>query len=130
MTCKNKLEGSCKIYPSYEECPVDCPNYGIEERNYDKLLKAGNSAQLEKLKQNEHKAGLENLELKYMYKRLRQETRELWKELYWFPFLRTIGCRLLSNYLYHKWVRNEAADIANFAHMIIYKCDQELKKAF
>ena len=29
MICKNKIEGTCKIYPSYEECPVDCPNYAV-----------------------------------------------------------------------------------------------------
>lgn len=29
--CKYKMEGVCKIYPSYEECPVDCPNYSTEK---------------------------------------------------------------------------------------------------
>lgn len=31
MACKNKVEGACKIYPSYEECPVDCPNRAVED---------------------------------------------------------------------------------------------------
>ncbi len=84
------------------------------KRNYRKLLRAGRKAQLEKLKQNPHKRGFEEITLEYGYRRLLEEAQELDAELH--------GSVRLS------WedIRNESADIMNFANMIIYKCDKML----
>jgi len=54
--------------------------------------------------------------LHYAERRLNEESRELFLEL----FGRIDG-------IYDpKKVRLEAADVANFAHMIIYQCDKEI----
>jgi phosphotransacetylase len=85
------------------------------KRDYEKLLESGNKAQLEKLLLNEHKRGFENIDLNYASDRIEEELDELWVEIQ------------MKNKDFSA-IRKEAADIANFAHMIIYKCDQELKK--
>ncbi len=93
-------------------------------RDYDELLKSGNNAQLEKLKENEHKRGFEDIGLYYAFKRLDEEYEELKCELYDFS---SFG-RIHKNTFDFSAIRKEAADIANFAHMIILKCDQELER--
>ncbi len=85
-------------------------------RDYSKLLDAGNAAQLEKLLQNEHKRDFENIDLYYALGRLHNEWEELADEL-------------LLNDLDYKAIRHEAADIANFAHMVVLKCDKEICKS-
>lgn len=85
------------------------------ERNYEKLLESGNKAQLEKLLLNEHKKGFEDIDLDYAMNRIYQEIEELHEAH-------------LFNDKDFSAIKKEAADIANFAHMIIYKCDQELNK--
>ncbi len=75
-------------------------------RDYDKLLKAGNAAQLEKLKENEHKQGWDDMNIDYAVDRIVEEVEELIRE-------RDVQC-----------IRREAADIANFCHMIILRCDR------
>ncbi len=85
------------------------------KRDYDKLLESGNKAQLEKLLLNEHKRGFENINLDYAINRIYQEIEELHEAH-------------LFNDVDFSSIRKEAADIANFAHMIIFKCDQELNK--
>ena len=97
------------------------------KKDYDELINAGVKAQLERLEQNEHKEGFDNIELKYAYKRIKQETRELWKELYFKPFLLMISAIFPRCYTDYRSVRGEFADIANFAHMGIYKCDEEIE---
>lgn len=87
-------------------------------REYDELLNSGNAAQVEKLKMNKHKRGFENIDIGYAEKRLNEECRELYLEIYG---------RIDGEFKTEK-VRHEAADIANFAHMIIFKCDQLLKE--
>ncbi len=84
-------------------------------RDYDKLLKSGNNAQLEKLKENEHKKGFDDIDIDYSFRRLHDELRELFSEL-------------AEDVIDYTKVRKEAADIANFAHMIIFKCDQVLDR--
>jgi len=83
-------------------------------RDYKTLLKAGKAAQVEKLDENPDKPGFDNIDLDWAYKRLKDETHELKVELY--------GVKIRD----HESIRKEAADIANFATMIIYKCDQLL----
>lgn len=84
--------------------------------NYEKLFKAGNAAQLEKLKENDHKSGFMNVDLWFAFNALSKERDELL-------------IALLTNHTKYKLknVRCEAADIANFAHMIILQCDKRLE---
>ncbi len=80
-------------------------------RDYNKLLHAGNRAQVEKLIENSHKAGWDNIGIDYAINRIEDEVRELHT---------AIDKRDV------KEIRREAADIANFAHMIILTCDRIL----
>ncbi len=84
-------------------------------RDYDKLLQAGNKAQLEKLEINSHKSGFNNIDLEYTLKRIKEETGELFIEL----------CKPEWDY---EAIRHEFADIANFAHMGILAVDKMLNK--
>ena len=91
------------------------------KRNYEELFQAGNKAQLEKLHENEHKDGFDNIDIDYAYIRLEVEMDELLKELLLFPSSKD------RKKAYEK-IRHEAADIANYAYMIILKCDKEIAK--
>jgi hypothetical protein len=69
-----------------------------------------------KLQLNDHKGGWEDCSIDYLIKRLRQETTEL---------LAVAGdrdARCLTNEEAER-VRDEAADVANFAMMIADVCD-------
>jgi hypothetical protein len=81
-------------------------------RNYEKLIESGNKAQMEKLRENEHKRGFDNLDVRYSNRRIKEEQQELDHAI-------AIGDL--------EAIRREAADIANFAHMIIYRCDSILE---
>jgi len=83
------------------------------KRDYDGLIRAGVQAQIEKLNMNEHKRGFDDVDPWYAYTRIRDELHELEYEVHEKDFYK---------------MRKEAADIANFAHMIIYRCNQELNK--
>jgi hypothetical protein len=85
-------------------------------RDYDGLIKAGVKAQIEKLNLNKHKKSFDKVTLSYAYRRLKDEMEELRIAL---------ASRPISNKRYED-IRKEFADIANFAHMGIYHCDQEL----
>ena len=85
-----------------------------ENMDYYNLLNDGNIAQLEKLRANEHKKGFEDIDIMYAFRRLIDEVEELDNEID-------------SNNNDFSKIRKEAADIANFCHMIILKCDEELK---
>lgn len=81
-------------------------------RDYDGLLKSGNRAQMEKLQQNGHKRGFDDIDIPYAKERILEEWSELAKAI-------NEGQPLEE-------VRSEAADVANFAHMIIYVCDRKI----
>jgi hypothetical protein len=84
-----------------------------EKRNYTALIESANKAMLEKLKENEHKNGWDGIDIGYTTKRIFDEYLELCKE---------VGIRNTRE------IRREAADVANFAAMIIYQCDKKLKE--
>jgi hypothetical protein len=97
-------------------------------RDYTKLLEAGNKAQLEKLKQNGHKKGFNDINLEYATRRIEDEYQELSEEIWIITHdEQCINYWHKDNKDYKK-IRMEAADIANFAHMIILKCDKELEQ--
>ena len=77
------------------------------------LLEAGNKAQLEKLKENDHKKGFDSLDLPYIFKRITDEKNELCNEL-------------VNEPIDYKATRKEFADIANFCHMGILECDKHI----
>ena len=87
------------------------------KRDYKALLAAGNKAQLEKLTSNGFKKGFNDLQcedLNSLYQNLISEVVELREEYN------------VAKYDFTK-IRHEAADIANFAHMIILATDKELE---
>jgi len=91
-------------------------------RKYRKLLKAGNKAQLEKLKMNKHKDDFDNLDIYYVFKRMEEELEELRNELF-----TKDGHRKPYYRIEFLKARHEFSDNANFAHMGILTCDKELK---
>lgn len=84
-----------------------------EKRDYNGLFDAVFPAMLEKLKENEHKCGWDNIEPEYALGRIFDEYLEL-KD--------AIPKGDMEE------IRREAADVANFAAMIIYQCDKELEE--
>ena len=72
---------------------------------------------MEKLLENQHKTGFENVSVAEGFFLLRDEVNELDVEI----FAPGKPCD------YEK-VRREAADVANFASMIILRCVQEMEK--
>lgn len=82
-------------------------------RDYDSLFEAGTAAQLEKLRENEHKTGWENLSLKEIWDIIYEEYNELEAEL------------IAPEWDYKK-IRREAADLANGCHFLILKCNKEM----
>ena len=81
---------------------------------YDKLFEAGNKAQLERLKESED--GWTDIEMWETSFRIGQLQKSLSQNI--------SGAGPPNYYT----IRNRAADIANFAHMIILKCDKQLKE--
>lgn len=94
----------------------------MKKRNYKELLDIGNKAQIEKLMLNEHKKDFNELSFDYGIKRICEEVHELVIEV--LNFYKSNSDESLE---YLKRIRNEAADVANFAHMIIMKCDNEIR---
>ena len=99
-------------------------------RDYEKLISAGNKAQLEKLKlpENQHKRGFDDIDIHYAVKRITEEINELVKETFKIQEKTGYLITIPIDEMDIEAVRKEAADVANFAHMIILKCDQELNK--
>lgn len=85
-------------------------------RDYDKLFESGNRAQLEKLELHNRKDCWKKLTLRELMFLLLDEAVELHDEYY------NIDKLSFDN------IRKEAADVANYAHMIIQKCDEEICK--
>lgn len=87
----------------------------MSQRDVLSLLEAGNKAQLEKLKENDHKTGFDNLGFQYIYSRLQDEMSELDEEVFKedIDFIK---------------IRKELANIANFCHMGILTCDKIVKE--
>jgi len=83
------------------------------KRDYDLLLKEGRKAQIEKLKKNDHKCGFDTEPVELLFIKLLTEVEEL---------------RFEINAIKQDWnkIRHEAADVANYAFMIILKCVQML----
>ena len=79
---------------------------------YQNLFDAGNAAQLEKMLEHDYKKGWDNLDPWFSYGAIDHNLFELKNALHRKDFIKT---------------RDKAANIANFAHMIILICDNLLK---
>lgn len=90
---------------------------------YKQLFNEGNKEQLEKLKQNEHKSGWDDIDIKYAFERLSHERDELLLKIKNYNIGTIHQTKIGLNE-----IKEEAADIANFAHMIIYKCNRLIEK--
>jgi len=101
--------------------------YCSMKRNYAALLKAGAAAQLEKLRENAHKPGFADLDWKTVISGLNEEFYEL---LVAFDYLTKLKQETEPEE-YRQRVheaRREAADVANYAHMFILRCDRVLEE--
>ncbi len=83
------------------------------KRDYKRLLREGKKAMKEKLKENDHKCGFDVESINILFKKLQAKVYELQDELQVQPKLYDL-----------KAIRHEAADVANYAFMIILKCVQ------
>ena len=83
----------------------------MNRRKYKDLLASGNAAQIEKLRENDHKDGFDGDNLAGIHVLLEDEVGELWEAIEDRDMIK---------------IRREAADVANYAHMIIYNCDRLL----
>lgn len=94
----------CQTYPG----PT---RKGDKRMKYDKLLNAGNKAQLERLEEKEKQGytGWDDISLYYAIDKINSNLSKMRNAT-------------------HKETRKAAANIANFAHMIIYQCDSEIRK--
>jgi hypothetical protein len=83
------------------------------EENYKKLLEQGNKAQMRKLLENDNeKDGWDNIDIDFALERIQDEFEELQD-----AHMKTDIIGMIE----------EAADIANFAHMLIWKCNRIVK---
>lgn len=88
-------------------------------RDHLPLLKAGNLAQLEKLLENEHKESYDGMSVVEAFRLKEAEMEELRKEIF------DSRGFVIENPDYEK-IRREAADNANFDHIIILECNRVL----
>ena len=92
----------------------------MSNRDYDELFIRGTNAQREELEEKERKNGFDNIGIPYALRTIEEKIDELRGAI-----------RLAAVFdqeIDYTTVRHTAADIANFAHMIILKCDKELEK--
>ncbi len=97
-------------------------------RDYTALLEAGNKAQLEKLRKNGHKKSFDMMDIMELFELLDIERLELDQEIYRMSTYNGNIVKCFRANIDLTKIRHEAADIANFAHMIILACDKELSK--
>ena len=92
--------------------------------DYKKLFESGNKAQLEQMNKHKHYTGWDNFGLGAGFNGIRKNAIKIEEQLY---TLFTRQGRKKDSIDYEK-VRERAANIANFAHMMILDCDKELNK--
>jgi hypothetical protein len=100
-------------------------------RNYKELITSAGKAMLEKLMENNHKCGFDEIPIVYAITRAEDEIEELYeahdeflfskKEYEEYPADPVKKERLLEAI---REMRREAADCGNFPAMIILKCDK------
>ncbi len=98
------------------------------DRNYDELFIRGTNAQREKLEENDYKEGFDNIDIYYAFGGLSKERDELLLAIAILELGLDVPGEINTQETGYKTIRREAADVDNFAHMIILKCDKELEK--
>jgi NTP pyrophosphatase (non-canonical NTP hydrolase) len=91
----------------------------MKHRDPEILFKHGNRAQEEKLIENSHKPGWDDIGIHKAISLTYAEVEEL---------LDCLNSRERYTKEHLKEIRREAADVANFAHMTIYAVDKALKE--
>jgi hypothetical protein len=91
------------------------------KRNHLKLIKGGADAQLEKLQENDHKEDYSGMSIVEAFRLKEQEVEELRNEIF------DGNGFVIENPDYRK-IRHEAADNANYDHIIIMECDRKIKE--
>lgn len=96
----------------------------MKKSKYDKMFEDGNKAQLEQMIKHEHYTGWDNLGLEAGFKGIRENAICIEDQLY------TLFTRQERNRdsIDYEAVRKRAANIANFAYMMILDCDREILK--
>ena len=90
---------------------------------YDPMFEAGIEAQLEKMIKNNHKKGWDDIDIRYAHSKIIDNQLKLPELLYNRHFENPVS----NSEIDCESVRKIAANIANFAHMIILKCDNIIK---
>ena len=85
-------------------------------RDYETLFERGTKAQLEKLVFHKTKPDFRKIDIDWAVRRCGDEVIELTEEA-------------MMDHVDYQRLRLEAADVANFAHMIILECDRRLDNA-
>lgn len=91
----------------------------MSNRDYDELFIRGTNAQREELDNNDHKGEFGEINIRYAYSNIAVNAKTM-AALLDLP-------KSCDRHVYLVNARAAAADIANFAHMIILKCDKELE---
>lgn len=97
----------------------------MQKRNYKELFQAGNKAQLEQMEKHEYKRGWKNFLLHSSFQGIRKSAIHIESALY----KSFTHQEIIIEPTDLKMIRKKAANIANFAHMIILKCDKEIENA-
>lgn len=96
----------------------------MENNKYDEMFEAGNKAQLEQMIKHKHYTGWDNFGIGAGFEGIRKNAIKIESQLYTL-FTRQGKKKVSVDY---ESVRKRAANIANFAHMMILDCDKELVK--
>ncbi|MCK5613547.1 hypothetical protein KAR91_67375 [Candidatus Pacearchaeota archaeon] len=96
----------------------------MAKRDYTALIEAGTVAVMEKLMENGHKPGFDNLDLYEEFEGLQDECTELFLELF-----KMNGERIPEEQRDYRKGRREAADVAAHAIMMVKAFDDKIKES-
>jgi len=131
MKLLNNYEFCANIVPKYElerfwNMRSTPPKYETPEQ-YKELFESGNKAQQEKLlKYEKERKGLYEIDLYYALSKIYNNYNDINKCLY----AKYRDNSNASSDIDFDLLRSKAANLANFAHMIIYQCDEAIAKKY
>ncbi len=97
----------------------------MEDISFESLIDSGNKAQIEKLNANKHKNGLGHMPIGYLLNLLSKQSFKLANEIR-FEYDSLSKDFKIKGKVRYKIIRGIAANIANYAHLIIVNCDQKI----
>jgi len=99
------------------------------KRNYEELIQSANKAMMEKLLENEHKPGFDDIRFHSTYRDICIEVSELSEEVGAYGRFRKRESQNIAEHIdLLKKMRREAADVSNHSAMIILECDRRISK--